>query len=196
MNNVSRDKKSYFLSFKLFTFSFFYSVKLRRSIHMKNKFGRIGIGLGAVIVLFGARVVFSEPGSENDPLVTLSYVEKKIDQLKYYVDQKLSGTSTGAKTTWEVVEVPAGKSLIGKEGTEIILRSGDARSISKITIEIKNGVESIIDNGLTDVTDGKDLKMDELISKDHLLIIPRDDGRGASTITTCFFLVKGDYDIK
>ncbi|MDR7856568.1 hypothetical protein [Tissierella sp.] len=163
---------------------------------MKNKFGRIGIGLGAVIVLFGATVVFSEPGSENDPLVTLSYVEKKIDQLKYYVDQKLNGTSTGSRTTWEVVEVAAGKSLIGKEGTEIILRSGDARSISKVTIEVKNGVETIIDNGLTDVTDGKDLKMDELISMDHLLIIPRDDGRGASTITKCFFLVKGDYDIK
>ncbi len=163
---------------------------------MKNKFGRIGIGLGAVIVLFGATVVFSEPGSEGDPLVTLSYVEKKIDQLKYYVDTKLSGTSNTPNTTWEVVEVAAGKSLICKDGTEIILRSGDARSISKISIEIKNGVEIIIDNGLTDVTDGKDLKMDELISQDHLLIIPRDDGRGANTITRCFFLVKGDYDIK
>lgn len=155
---------------------------------MKNKVKRIGIVLGAGVIMLGATVAFSEPGSEGDPLVTLSYVEKKIDQLKSYIDQKGSGT-------WVVVEVPAGKSLICKDGTEIILRSGEAKSISKISREIKNGVEIIIDNGLTDVTAGKDLKTDQFISKDHLLIIPRDDGRGAYCTTNSFFLVKGRYEI-
>ena len=45
---------------------------------MKNKVKRIGIGLGALVILLGAATVFSEPGSESDPLVTLSYVEKKM----------------------------------------------------------------------------------------------------------------------
>lgn len=165
---------------------------------MKNIIKRTGIVFGAVVILFGATVAFSEPGSELDPLVTLSYVEKKIEQLKNYVDQNVSGSNTGTAVngSWVVVEVPAGKSLICKDGTEIILRSGEARSISKISREIRNGVEIIIDNGLTDVTEGKDLKTDQFISKDHLLIIPRDDGRGAYCTTNSFFLVKGSYEVR
>lgn len=165
---------------------------------MKNKIKKIGIGLSAMIILLGATAVFSEPGSESDPLVTLSYVEKKIDQLKYYVDEKIGNKNTDNKnvSSWVVVEVPAGKSLICKDGTEIILRSGNAKSISKITKEIKNGIEMITDNGLADVTAGKDLAMEENIISNHLLIVPRDDGRGARALTNCFFLVKGDYEIK
>ena len=37
------------------------------------------IALGAVIALFGSSIVFSEPGSESDPLVTLSYVNNSIE---------------------------------------------------------------------------------------------------------------------
>lgn len=165
---------------------------------MKNIIKRTGIVFGVGVILLGATVAFSEPGSETDPLVTLSYVETKMEQIKYYIDEKVKGVNTGSNinTSWAVVEVPAGKSLICKDGTEIILRAGEARSISKVSIEIKNGVEIVTDNGLTDVTEGKDLKMDQLISKDHLLIVPRDDGRGAYCKTNSFFLVKGAYEIR
>lgn len=157
---------------------------------MKNKIKKIGIGLSAMIILLGATAVFSEPGSESDPLVTLSYVEKKIDQLKYYVDEKIGNKNTDNKnvSSWVVVEVPTGKSLICKDGTEIILRSGDSRAIAIVV----NGIM----NGLTDVTAGKDLAMEEKIIANHLLIVPRDDGRGARALTNCFFLVKGDYEVR
>ena len=165
---------------------------------MKNKIKRVGIGVGAIVILLGATTVFSEPGSELDPLVTLSYVEKKIEQIKYYVDEKIKNSNGESQTigSWEVVEVPAGNSLICGDGTEIILRSGEARSISKITTVVKDGKEEIIDNGLTDVTAGKDLGMDEKIIANHLLIVPRDDGRGARTLKNSFFLVKGKYEIR
>lgn len=165
---------------------------------MKNKIKRVGIGVGAIVILLGATTVFSEPGSELDPLVTLSYVEKKIEQIKYYVDEKIKNANGGSQTigSWEAVEVPSGKSLICGDGTEIILRSGEARSISKITTVVKDGKEEIIDNGLTDVTAGKDLGMDEKIIANHLLIVPRDDGRGARTLRNSFFLVKGKYEIR
>lgn len=165
---------------------------------MKSKIKRVGIGVGAIVILLGATTVFSEPGSELDPLVTLSYVEKKIEQIKYYVDEKIKNANGGSQTigSWEVVEVPAGKSLICGDGTEIILRSGEARSISKITTVVKDGKEEIIDNGLTDVTAGKDLGMDEKIIANHLLIVPRDDGRGAKALRNSFFLVKGKYEIR
>ena len=155
-----------------------------------SKFKRLCIGLSSAVILLGATVVFSEPGSENDPLVSLSYVEKKIEQLKYYVDEKINNKNNENVTSnsWQPVEVLKGQALICKEGTEIILRSGEANAITII----KGGIE----NGLTDVTLGKDLKMDESIKNNHLLIVPRDDGRGAKAIKNSFFLVKGNYEIR
>lgn len=165
---------------------------------MKNKIKKIGIGLGAVVILLGTSTSFSEPGSQSDPLVTFSYVERKIEQLKDYIDEKLSETDGNSKdeSSWQVVEVFTGQSLICKDGTEIILRSGKGQAISKITTISTNGVEETLDNGLTDVTQGKDLKMGEDIPSDHLLIVPRDDGRGVYCTSDSFFLVKGDYQIK
>lgn len=162
------------------------------------KIKKVGIGILLVIILLGATVAFSEPGSYSDPLVTSGYVDAKIEQVKFYINEKLAGIneSSSDESPWQVVEVLAGKSLICKDGTEVILRSGKGNSISKITITSNNGVEHAIDNGLTDVTDGKDLKMGDNIPMDHLLIIPRDDGRGIYCTMDSFFLVKGNYEIK
>lgn len=164
---------------------------------MKNKLKKISIGVGLSLVLISGQLAFSEPGSQSDPLVTFSYVEKKITELKSYIDEKLSKDNIDSnQSTWQVVELLEGQSLIGKGGTEIILRSGKGKSISNISIKNENGVELKIDNGLTDVTDGLDLKSGVAIPRDHLLIIPRDDGRGVLAVSGSFFLVKGDYEIK
>lgn len=165
---------------------------------MKNKIKKIGIGIGAALILIGGRVSFSEPGSQSDPLVTFSYVEKKFEEIKTYVNEKMGESAGDTKTasTWEVVEVSGGQSLIGKDGTELILRSGKGTSISNISQISVNGNKLAVDNGLTDVTDGKDLKMGDSIPRDHLLIIPRDDGRGVKCSSDSFFLVKGDYSVK
>lgn len=166
---------------------------------MKNKIKRVGLGIGAVVILLGARASFSEPGTENDPLITLSYlnkfVDEKIKETKDYLDIKLEEKEEDQESqgNWEVVEVEGGQSLIGYKGTEIILRSGEANSISYISKEFKNGVEVIIENGLTDITAGRDLKMGEEIKSNHLLIVPRDGGRGLKCKTKSFILVKGEY---
>lgn len=156
---------------------------------MKNKLKRIGIGLGVIIIVLGGRGVFSEVGTDRDPLVTKTYVDKKIDEIRSYIDKKVLNTNNNADVNeFVVVEVAKGKSIVLGGSSEAILRSGQARSISRIT----NG----IDNGLADVTAGKDLKMDELITLNHLLINPRDDGRGASALTDSIFLIRGNYEIK
>ena len=153
---------------------------------MKNNIKRIGIGLGAIIIL-GGSVVFSEVGTDRDPLVTKTYVDKKIDEIKSYIDRKILNTNNNANE-FVVVEVPKGISIILGGGSQAILRSGRSKSISK-TI---NGTE----NGLADLTEGKDLKMNESITINHLLLTPRDDGRGISAVTDSIFLIKGDYEIR
>ncbi len=156
---------------------------------MKRIGKKLVVGLCIGIILFAGSVVFTEPGSEYDPLVTLSYIEKRISEIKTYIDQKVNENQTSVvEGAWVVVEVPEGKSLICYGGTEIILRAGRASAISVI----KDGIE----NGVTDITAGRDLKMDEEIVENHLLIIPRTDSRGAYAITNTFWLVKGDYAIK
>lgn len=147
------------------------------------------IAVGFVLVI--GQVVYASTkgsGTEKDPLVTLSFVEQRIEQLKHYVDEKIKGGSGGYPsepgTGLEVVELEAGSSLIGGQGTELILRAGKA-----VAIDSPMG-------GLSDVTGAGDLKKDENIPVNHLLIIPRDDGRGIRAVTDIFVMVRGSYKIE
>lgn len=154
------------------------------------------------VALLGAAILFTvstqvtkagylNPGTSEDPIVTQSYVEKRNEQLKYYIDQKISemgGTpSSGsqAPATFQVIEVNKGQIVIGQAGTEMILRSGTAKAIASQS------------GGLSDLTAGKDLKSEENVPLNHLLLIPRDDGRGlAITWDKTFIMVKGGYEIR
>ncbi|TJX68940.1 hypothetical protein E8P77_01740 [Soehngenia saccharolytica] len=124
-------------------------------------------------------------GSESDPLITLSYLEQRISEVKRYVDDKTSSSNNSNLNKLEVIELKNGQKLIGREGTEIILRSG------KATAKVSDL------GGISDVTDGVDLKEGESIPKNHQLIIPRDDGRGLIIIQdSTFVLVRGEYIIE
>lgn len=168
---------------------------------MKINIKKIGIGISAALILIGGRYGFSEAGSQSDPLVSLTYVEKKLDEMrieiKEYVNEKIvKEENTNVKQgDWEIVNVAKGQSLIGKGGTELILRSGKAAAITKISRGISNGRDIIVENGLADITDGEDLKMGANIPLEHMLLIPRDDGRGVSCTIDSIFMVKGDYTI-
>lgn len=169
---------------------------------MKINIKKIGIGIGAAFILIGGTYSFSEPGSESDPLVTFSYVEKKLDEMKRdikeyvadYVNEELADdeTENEKQGAWEIVNVVGGETLIGEGGTEIILRTGKCSAITNIS-KSPNG--NIIDNGLADITDGKDLKMGANIPSDHMLLIPRGDGRGVNCISDSIFMVNGDYRV-
>ncbi len=141
------------------------------------------IAFGVAAVLLGSTVVFSEPGSESDPLVTLSYVNKNIEQIKAYVDEKLQSKSS-SNYELKIVELNKGQFLIAKAGTEIILRGGKATAI----------VSDL--GGLQDITEGVDIGQGAEIPSYHLLLVPRDDGRGVYCTSNAIFMVRGDYQIR
>jgi len=92
-----------------------------------------------------------------------------------YVDSKLK---------MRVVELAPGQILKGYSGTEIILRGGQA---------------TVIDSelgGLCDVTGGVDLRGGEAVPSNHLLIVPRDDGRGIKAVSAAIAMVRGDFTIE
>lgn len=153
---------------------------------MKNKIKKSMIAIGVTAALFGSAIAFSEPGSVDDPLVTLSFVRNEINKVREYIDVKISNNSGGSSSELVVVELKQGQYLIGRAGTEIILRGGKSTA---------HGVAK--DKGLSDVTDGKDIDNElKHLPANHLLIIPRDDGRGAYAVTDSIFLVRGAYEIK
>lgn len=123
------------------------------------------------------------PGTVNDPVVTKSYVDEQI--------AKLAGGSTGsgntggtATATLEVVNVPVDRILMVNAGSEIVIRTGKAVAYST------DG------NGISDVTDGSDIKNGSSVPANHLIWFPR-DGRGIQAApgskNGLTVLVKGPY---
>ncbi len=148
------------------------------------------IGIASVLSL-SAVVYASSAGSDQDPLVTLSYVEKRIQEVMTGLDtkiedlKKLVEASGGAseKTIFEVVQAEKGSIIYFGAGTEFVVRSGKATAITAA-----NG-------GLSDLTDGKDIAMGKPVSSNHHMLVPRDDGRGLNILDKSFVLIKGAYTI-
>lgn len=135
---------------------------------MKNK--RL-ISIAVVVVLICAAatyIAYANAGTEEDPVVTLSYIE---DVLK-------------KEMSFKVVEVAAGKSIIGDAGTEMVLRMG------------KGTIIATSKGGVADLTAGTDLSNGSVIPSNHYLLVPYGDGRGLSVDSDSLVMVKGAYEIK
>lgn len=118
-------------------------------------------------------------GSDDDPLISLSYITNVVMP---YIDNAVSSASG---SSFSVVEVPDGKSIRAGEGTELILRSGDG------TVVLSKSAAG----GFTDVTDGRDIANGEIVLANHHLICPRSDGRSIKAKGTVYMMVKGSYEI-
>ena len=171
------------------------------------------------VVLFSSVTTSAEPGGNDDPIIVLSYLEYRLEELVNYIDNNiLSFSETTSQqaidlenlntiiedqekiisdlnfqieniknqsggSTFEVLELNIGQKLIAEAGTEIIIRSGEAFAID-------NGID-----GLSDITAAKDLKQGEVIPLNHLIIVPRSDGRGVYVESCVFLMIRGNYTI-
>ncbi|MDD4188486.1 MAG: hypothetical protein PHX37_00150 [Eubacteriales bacterium] len=171
------------------------------------------IAIIAILVCFvfqAAQAATSEPGSEGDPLVSKGYVDQqlnillekmrtiqfqnnelttKVAALQTSLDEIAAGGAGSSAQGYTVIEITAGQLLLaGEGGVEIILRSGQAVAISGI-----NG------DGIADITAGKstayDLKSGDALPQNHLLLLPRNDGRGIQASTNIFIMIRGEYTI-
>jgi len=149
------------------------------------------------------------PGSDSDPLITSSYLDKKIQEITSSIEtvvsnfeakieqnntnltvldkkvEEISNISKGSSgSVYEIVNLPAGKQIICQSSTEVIVRTGKAK------------VVSLNSSGLSDVTAGYDASPGSFIETNHLLIVPRTDGRGIIAQEACVLMVKGTYSIK
>ncbi len=72
---------------------------------------------------------------------------------------------------WKVVELEAGQVLEGKASAEFILRRGQAE------------VVDTSGDGIPDLTAGVDIFAGDRVPQNHLLLIPREDGRGIKALS-------------
>ncbi|HOM02311.1 MAG TPA: hypothetical protein PLH43_05725 [Acetivibrio sp.] len=132
--------------------------------------------------------VTAEPGSQEDPLVSQSYVDLKFQEMAKKLEEaekRLEEIEKYGK--FEALELTKGQVLIAGASAELILRGGKALAI---------GGEG---GGLSDITSGTgaDVNTDDEVPLNHLLLISRDDGRGLKvTSEKAWVLVKGPYTIE
>lgn len=152
----------------------------------------------------------------QDPLISLSYLELRLNTLREEVKSWIQEAMESANTpqtptepttpgeplpetpgtdpvvvptpeptpTWEVISMKVGETLIAEGGCEIILRAGKAYAIASI-----NG-------GIANLTQGVDLTTGKEIPTNHLLLVPRSDGRGMKILDLSYLMIKGKYTIQ
>ena len=157
-----------------------------KNFFKKSSLIKVIIAVTAIAVAAGGMLVLAEPGDTDDPVVTKSYiVDVVVPQLKAYVEQRLSGGSSDSYSdTFSVVNVNSGQKVIFDAGAEFILRKGHGTII---------GNEQ---GGIADTTYGYDLPDGSDMPSNHMLIVPRDDGRGFVASGDVIIMVKGGYSFR
>lgn len=168
-----------------------------------SKIMYILLGVLCATVVGGFSIAaLGEAGSDTDPIVTKSYVEKRISELEAKiannssnnVDQKLASLQTQLEALalssgnpaegFTLVQVKAGSKLVLSESTMLILRAGSAKTI------VGPG------GGLADLTIGTDLVEGQSIIGNHLILAPKNDGRGVKVTGDSWMMIKGAYTIQ
>ncbi|MDE7220790.1 MAG: hypothetical protein K2O45_14435 [Oscillospiraceae bacterium] len=131
-------------------------------------------------------------GSQDDPLVTLSYLTEtftgqvmdKVDGLiaarNAQLAEELGGG--GAAASYTAVTLSAGQTLTGKAGCEVLLRSGGARCTASST------------PGLVDATSGGVVNGGASLQRNHLYLMT--DERGVASSDGAVLLVRGSFTIQ
>ena len=175
------------------------------------------------ISLIGPRLLTTEATiNNNDPLISLSYLNQVIDALKEALNLKnqqqddsististqLSELSSVSGNVLEVLELYADSTLLNNAGKSIV-SEGQSKVLvgtriiadagTEIILRYSNGSTTAIASylgGLSDVTGGYDIQHGKDIPANHLLIIPRSDGRGVTITNNSIFMIRGSYKVE
>lgn len=159
--------------------------------NQKNKARILALILLLCAVAVPLAVNAAEYLSENDPIVTLSYL-KEIFAPQLKEEMRIEAAthpqpSITVDVGYEVLELSKGQKLTSLDGTvELIVRPGSQATV----------VSQSAENGLSDISEMKEVLDGQEVGINHLLIIPRADGRGiVINSEKAYVLVRGAYSI-
>ena len=167
-------------------------------------------GILALAAVLTVTVLAASYDSAEDPIVSLSYLtqvfrpsiekdyEEKIAALEAQIKNLSSGstspsapadpepeTTVPVPVTYEVIEMKYGDCLFAAGAVDIMLRAGSAVCIAPDAGQ-----------GISDYTAGAEIYNGEALTKNHMCLIPRGDGRGImATAQSVFIMVRGDYSL-
>jgi len=167
----------------------------------------------------------AQPGEAHDPLVTRRYVDERIDDVWNEIQAMradialLRSMVESGGLPGVPFDVQALTALIRADVLATIQAGGAGvpdgeRSLEFVTLNpsygqiltIENGTEVILrtgtavvvagPNGLVDMTQGRDIANGVAVSRNHLLIAPRTDGRGLRfTSESNWVMVRGAFTL-
>lgn len=144
-----------------------------------------GILLTVLLLTFGVfkagmavGAATNEPGSAGDPLVTQSYLEKRIKENTGKSESVDSAANAG--TSYKKVTVDSGKTIMGSAGTEFIIYSGSG------TITGTSGVINL--------TSGEKFSSGNTAVKYSIYLVP-DNNCGIRVTSKSVIFAKGNYKI-
>lgn len=159
---------------------------------MKKRSLTAVIILCLILLSFPLAAGAAEYLSENDPIVTLSYLKDIFaPSLKAEIAGEIAAENQAdhaeCNAGYAVIQLEKGQKLTSANGTvELIVRPGSGAEV----------ISDIADNGLSDVSEMKEVQNGEAVGINHQLIIPRNDGRGiVITSDVAYILVRGDYSV-
>ncbi len=172
---------------------------------MKSKKLTVPAIVLAAAAAFGVTTAAAYDSSE-DPLISLSYLTKifkteLLEELNETIEAEIADRMQNldmsqyqppkeepaqtVSSTYEVVELSWGDALYAASACDIMLRSGSAYCIAPDPSQ-----------GIADYTAGTEIYNYEYLTKNHMCLIPRGDGRGImADAQSVFVMVKGEYTI-
>lgn len=135
------------------------------------RLNKIKMIIPVLLIAAGLFIVYTAfAGAESDP-------GGSGDPLvtQSYVDQYVQ---------WKVAELGTGQVLKGHAGTEIIVRRGQAVVIDPVG------------NGIPDLTSGADIFAGSTVPNNHLLVIPREDGRSVGARSAVVVMYRGGATVQ
>ena len=135
--------------------------------------------------------------TEEDPLVSLSYVNAEIEKLKTqlksemeaYVREEIAknavGGGDGNYVVFTTETLKAGQKVIALGACDVILLTGSAKAVCPTDSQ-----------RLTDKTTETSIANNGNIIKNHYILLPKADGRGiCCTSSGTEIMIKGEYKI-
>ena len=122
----------------------------------------------------------------------LAESEKKLAELEEKLAQS-SPATPAVSSSWEVIYLTTGQTLLATSPCAIILRAGAAAVVSPF-----DGQDGSSPQGLSDLTAGADILADTPLSPNHHILVPRgNDGRGIRITSEggAYIMVQGGYTV-
>lgn len=164
-----------------------------------------------VVTVFAAQA-----GSQEDPLVSKSYVDNKVTEVLNILNTNAANNNSQSMPFSSAVS-PAQLSQIKAEIISELSQNGvssanEAQMYKPVyasegqIVLCGEGCEVILRSGkakvyvtgvagIVNATTGKELSGGEKADLNNIMIIPRGDGRGFMVTESAWFLIKGDYEI-